>query len=72
MKNKVKIRTIGDLPLNQDLAGIKFKHPETGETCIYVSQWSKGIWYKREETDGQVFPLLIDYLSEVLEFELVL
>ena len=71
MKKKTKIRTINDLPTNQSLGGIKFKHPETGDTCIWASQWNKGIWYKKNEKDSQLFTIFVDKLEDALKFELV-
>ena len=64
------MKTINDLPPNQSLGGVKFKHPETGEICIWHSQWQKGIWYKKNIKDSQVFPLFVEDLKESLKFEL--
>ena len=66
----MKKRTINDLPQDRSLGGVRFKNPNTGETCIYHSQWQKGIWYKKNEKDTQIFPIFLDDLREALKFEL--
>lgn len=68
---KKKIKFIKDLPPNQNLGGIKFKHPETGEICIWTSQWQRGIFYKKDIDDSQIFPLFVNDIKEALKFELV-
>ena len=70
-KIRKKIKTINDLPKDQNLGGVKFKHPETGETCIWQSQWHKGIWFKKDKNDSQTYPLFVEDLSEALKFEVV-
>lgn len=57
--------------LSKTLDGVKFKHPETGKTCIWVSQWNKGVWYKKDESDKRIYPLFVETLDDVLEFEIV-
>ncbi|MEK6880183.1 MAG: hypothetical protein AABY22_11265 [Nanoarchaeota archaeon] len=69
MKNKIK--TINDLPRNISLGGLKFKHPETGEACYWRSQWQKGVWYKKDLTSSQIFPLFVNDLKEALKFEVI-
>ena len=53
------------------MGGVKFKHPETGETCIWSSQWEKGIWYKKDINSNQVFTLFVEDLQDSLKFEVV-
>ena len=60
---------IKDLDPKKSLEGVKFKHPETGEVCIWKSQWQRGVWYKKDETSNQVFPLVVEKLEDALEFE---
>lgn len=64
-KPAVKIK---DLPKGKPLAGVVFLHPETGEHCIWHSQWEKGIWFKKSSTSDQVFTLKVADLMEALEF----
>ena len=61
---------IKDLPKDSSLAGVKFKAPN-GIIGIWCSQWQKGIWYKKDIHDTQVFPLLVDSLEEALEFDVL-
>ena len=70
------MKKIKDLDPKKSLGGVKFKHPETGKTCIWSSQWGDpdekaGVWYKKDDKSNQVFPLLLDKLEESLEFEVV-
>lgn len=63
-----------DLPQDQSLGGVRFKHPQTGATCIWCSQWGykdgkAGVWYKTDEKSTQIHPLFLDKLEEALEFE---
>jgi hypothetical protein len=67
---------IKDLPQDKSLGGVKFRHPDTGEECIWVSQWGypdgkAGIWYKTDENPSQCYPLFLNKLEEALEFEVV-
>lgn len=67
---------IKDLPSNESLEGVKFKHPKTGEMCIWRSQWGypngkAGVWYKTDENSTQIYPLCLDKLEEALEFDVV-
>lgn len=67
---------IKDLPPNESLDGVKFKHPQTGETCVWVSQWGypegkAGIWYRTYPPSNQIHPLCLDKLEEALDFEVV-
>lgn len=62
---------IKDLPDDVSLGSVKFKHPKTGEVCVWISQWNKGIWYKTDEKNSQMFPLFVENVEEALEFEVV-
>jgi len=67
---------IKDLPSFTSLTNIKFKHPDTGETCYWYSQWGypdgeAGVWYKTDPTSSQVSPIFLHDLKEALEFDLV-
>ncbi len=57
-----------DLPKNQPLGGVRFRHPD-GDIYFWHSQWQKGVWGKKSLTDEQVFPLHVDNLSDALEWE---
>jgi hypothetical protein len=62
---------IKDLPKNMNLRGVHFYDPKTKTTGYWYSQWIKGIWWKRDMKDSQVFPLCLDDVMEALEFEVV-
>ena len=73
---KNKVLKIKDLRSNISLGGVRFKHPQTGETCIWFSQWGydggkAGIFYKTDEESTRIFPLGLDNFKQALEFELV-
>ena len=60
--------------LEGNLGNVQFLHPDTGEVCIWHSQWGypgsgAGIWYKKDINSRQVFVLPLDNLKEALEFE---
>jgi len=65
------MKTINDLDSNKSLGGVKFKHPETGETCIWHSQWEKGVWYKKDLTSNQLFIIHLENLTDSLKFEVI-
>jgi len=67
---------IADLDSKSCLRNLAFKHPETGETCYWVSQWNRGdggagVWYKKDKESSQIFPLGLKNLLEALDFEVV-
>ena len=69
---------IKELDPSKSVGGVIFKHPETGEACIWTSQWAypegkSGIWFKKpgDEQPDRVYPLTLDKLEEALEFEVV-
>lgn len=69
---------IKDLPAKSNLGGVKFKHPETGEVCIWKSQWGypdgeAGVFYAKpnDENKDRIYPLLLKDLRETLEFEVM-
>ena len=62
-----------DLDSKTQLGGVLFKHPRTGETCEYVSQWMKGVWWKKPEDPAHghtIYPIFVKDLTEILEWEL--
>ena len=72
------IKKIKEMDKKTSLGGVRFRHPETGEVCIWASQWGylegkAGVWFKKPYDDNpdQVYPICIDSLEEVLEWELV-
>jgi hypothetical protein len=67
-KPEMKIK---DLPPQTALTGVVFLHPETGERCIWQSQWQKGVWFKKDSGSNQVFPLYLDDMKVALEFTVV-
>ncbi len=64
-------KLIKDLPIDMNLRGVKFRDPKTGIIGYWYSQWIKGIWYKIDMKDTQVFPLSMDDLTEALAFEVI-
>lgn len=71
-----KTMKIKDLDGRKSLGGQRFKHPETGETCYWVSQWGyetgkAGVWYRKDPLSHAVFPIYLNNLKEALEFEVV-
>lgn len=37
---------IKDLPPTTHLGTVVFSHPDTGDPCVWISQWNKGVWYR--------------------------
>lgn len=64
---------IKDLPKDTNLGGIKFRYPKDNQVYIWKSQWGLGIWAKKPNNPNpdQVFPLFVDNLEEVLEWEVI-
>lgn len=60
---------IKDLKPTVPLSGTTFRHPETGEKVIWVSQWNRGVWFKKDADNNQVFPLPVENIQDALEFE---
>ena len=78
MEKEKKTKTIDDLPKDKPLTGVKFKHPETGEVCVWVSQWgypggSAGVWYRKPgaSDNTQIYPIFLNRLQEAIKFEVV-
>ncbi len=66
---------IKDIKGNRSLSNLAFKHPETGETCYWRSQWGyedggAGVFYTKKPGDTRVFVIGLDKLTDALEFEL--
>jgi len=58
------------------LEGLAFKHPETGKTVYWASQWGNpdgkaGVWVNEKKGDTKVHPIFLDSLKDALEFEVV-
>jgi len=64
---------ISDLPATKSLRGVKFRHPESGETCIWHSQWDLGVWYKKPDDiePDRVYPLPLDDIACALNMEVI-
>jgi len=69
---------IKELDSKQNIGGVHFKHPETGEECIWTSQWGypdgkAGVWYKKpkDKNPNQIYPIHLDTLEEALEWEVI-
>lgn len=66
---------IKDLKHGGVLRGVKFLHPDTGEVCIWQSQWSypdggAGVWYKKDVINStQLFAITLDKIEDSLELE---
>ena len=66
-----EIRRIKDLPENVSLANVRFRYPGDGKSYYWYSQWTKGVWGKKDINSGQMFPLFCDSIEEALEWEVV-
>ncbi len=69
-------RKIKDLPPGTNLGVVAFKHPQTGETCYWRSQWGSehggaGVWYNKNRESDRIFPLFFEKPTDALELELV-
>ncbi len=72
---------IKDLPKDQSLEGVKFKVPKGHPECplkvaYWRSQWGyengkAGVWCCKKANDGRVYPIFLDKLIEVLEWEVI-
>lgn len=67
---------IKDLPDDVDLGTVWFKHPDTGEKCLWYSQWgyekgAAGIFYKKDVKSTQMFTLHLKNLKEALKLEVI-
>lgn len=69
MKTK-KPRTIGDLPNDVSLAGVRFIYPGDNKKYYWVSQWQKGVWGKKNMSDGNIHPLFCNDLKDALKWRL--
>ena len=71
---------IKDLPRDKNLGGIKVivpdGHPEYEfKTGYWVSQWGypdgkAGVWLKKDLSDRRIYPVFLDKLEEILEWEI--
>lgn len=62
-------RTIGTLPSDQSLGGVRFRYPKDGQLYYWASQWGKGVWGKKDLGDSRLFPLFVEDLRECLNWE---
>lgn len=67
---------IKDLPDNVNLGSVWFKHPETGESCLWVSQWGypggkAGVFYRTDEKSNQIFPLCLNKIQDALKLTVI-
>lgn len=60
-----------DLDQNKTPEGIKFIYPGDGGTYYFVSNWNKGVWAKKELTSNQIFPLMVEEIGEIFEWEVI-
>lgn len=65
-----KPKTIGGLPAGKNLMGVKFIYPADGQPYYWYSQWNHGVWGKKDMGSGDVFPLFVADLKEVLGWRL--
>lgn len=66
-----EIKVIADLP--KDFGGlnqIKVRTPD-GMEGWWVSQWTKGVWIRKEKGDNQVYPIFVEDLDECFGWEIV-
>ena len=72
---------IKDLPKDQSLLNLKFKVPKGHPECplkvaYWRSQWGypdgkAGVWCAAEPKEGRIYPIFLDSLKEVLEWEVI-
>jgi hypothetical protein len=70
---------IKNLPPQTNMTGIKIKipdgHPEyDSNTGYWVSQWGypdgkAGVWLKKNLNETRIYPIFLDKLDEVLEWD---
>ena len=76
-KKDAKIRTIGDMPPNVLLDGVKFYLPGTKSVVHFISAWwnpgenGTGVWYKKSLASEQTYPLFLKGKEEILKLKLV-
>ncbi len=63
-------RRIRDLPDGVSLAGVRFLYPGDGQSYCWVSQWSRGVWGRKQLGDSQLYPLFVETLEECLDWKL--
>jgi hypothetical protein len=62
---------IKDLPQDIPLTGTRFIYPMDGKPYYWFSEWRKGVWGKTNMASEKVFPLFVNELEDVLEWEVV-
>lgn len=65
-----KPKTIGELPKDQNLGGVRFIYPGDGNKYYWHSQWQKGVLGKKKMTDAQIFPLYCESLEDAMGWRL--
>ncbi len=63
------VKTIRDLPPTINLRNVRFRYPGDGQLYYWVSQWARGVWGRKELTDGRIYPLGVESLEETLDWE---
>lgn len=69
-KHISKPKTIGELPSDVSLGGVRFIYPGDGQAYYWFSQWEKGVWGKKDQGSGRMFPLFVTDLKEACNWEL--
>lgn len=74
---------ISELPPNENLMGKLIKIPLTGKAnphrlkqAYWFSQWGyedgkAGIWFKKDMTEGRLYPVFLDKLKDCLDWEVL-
>ena len=70
---------IKDFPKNKELLGVRIKIPKKYSDSyigikdkMYIfSSWQKGVWLKKKMSENRIYPLQLDKLTDLLEFEVV-
>jgi hypothetical protein len=62
---------IKDLPQDASLTGTRFIYPKDNKPYYWFSQWQRGVWGKEDMESEKVFPLFVNDLKDVLEWEVV-
>jgi hypothetical protein len=77
---KMKAMKIKDLPKNATIGGVKVRVPPEIKAEIHEGYWKSqwgyengkaGVWLTKKLGDARVYPICIDSLAEVLEWEII-
>lgn len=67
----IEVKTICDLKETRILMNQVKVKTLTGSEGWWVSQWTKGVWLRKEIGDSRVFPVFVDDLEECYKWEVL-